>query len=426
MSNSVRVVVRYRKTNSYGLHAVLGALGVIRPPGDWTVGFAPDPGTLISALDDALTHHDRVLVLWSCYSPEFPALVSELAALRAVTDDVRVTHLLGGVHATAQPRQCLAAGFDVVAVGEGEATLPAVVAALVGDGDLTAVPGLAALDGAGALVSTGPAPRLPLDAAPSFATDWGRYGPIEITRGCIYACRFCQTPYMFKARFRHRSIDSVREHVERLRHEGMRYVRFITPSALSYGTDDTEPNLAAVDELLATSRDAIGPGGKVYFGSFPSEARPEHITAEALAVLRRWVDNTTIIVGAQSGSDAVLAHTKRGHGTDVVERAVALCLEAGFRPDVDFVFGLPGETDDDARASLALASRLVERGARIHNHVFMPLPGTPFADEPPGTVAPEVALELERIAARGALYGQWRAQRETAVAIAPLARRTRR
>ena len=31
---------------------------------------------------------------------------------------------------------------------------------------------------------------------------------LEITRGCVYACSFCQTPFMFKARFRHRSVGN--------------------------------------------------------------------------------------------------------------------------------------------------------------------------------------------------------------------------
>ena len=40
---------------------------------------------------------------------------------------------------------------------------------------------------------------------------------------------------MFGGRFRHRSVASVREHVRRIVSYGLRDVRFITPTSLSYG-----------------------------------------------------------------------------------------------------------------------------------------------------------------------------------------------
>jgi radical SAM superfamily enzyme YgiQ (UPF0313 family) len=73
---------------------------------------------------------------------------------------------------------------------------------------------------------------------------------VELTQGCRYACRFCQTPFMFGGRFRHRSVDSVREHVRRIVSYGLRDVRFITPTSLSYGSPGPGPDLDAVAELL--------------------------------------------------------------------------------------------------------------------------------------------------------------------------------
>jgi B12-binding domain/radical SAM domain protein len=215
---------------------------------------------------------------------------------------------------------------------------------------------------------------------------------------------------MFKARFRHRSVEDVRAHVAALRRAGLVYARFVTPTALSYGSEGEEVNLPAVEALLAACREAFGAEGKIYFGTFPSEVRPEHVTEASLAILRRWVDNDNLVIGAQSGSERVLESTRRGHTVEDVRRAVRLSVAAGFLPNVDFLLGLPGEAPDDARASLALAEELIDMGARIHSHAFMPLPGTPLAGAEPAPIAPETALAMARMESRGAMYGQWRQQ----------------
>jgi B12-binding domain/radical SAM domain protein len=215
---------------------------------------------------------------------------------------------------------------------------------------------------------------------------------------------------MFKARFRHRSVEDVRAHVAELRRAGLVYVRFVTPTALSYGADGEAPDLDAVEALLAAVREAFGRERKVYFGTFPSEVRPEHVTERALAVLGRWVDNDNLVIGAQSGSPRLLRAMQRGHDVDDVRRAVRLAAAAGFRANVDFLLGHPGETPEDQRLSLALAEELIALGARIHSHAFMPLPGTPLRDAMPAPIEAGTAAAMARMESRGAMYGQWRQQ----------------
>jgi radical SAM superfamily enzyme YgiQ (UPF0313 family) len=202
----------------------------------------------------------------------------------------------------------------------------------------------------------------------------------------------------------------VREHVEAMASEGSRFVRFLTPTALSYGSDDESPRLDAVESLLRMTRESVGPGARVYFGTFPSELRPEHVSPEALALVRRWADNDAIVIGAQSGSERVLAAMRRGHGVAEVERAVRLTRQAGLRPEVDLLLGFPGETRADREASLQLAERLVAMGARIHSHAMLPLPGTPMRDAIPEPIEDEVATRLARLEARGSAWGAWRRQ----------------
>jgi B12-binding domain/radical SAM domain protein len=411
------LVLRYRKAVTYGHHTLVAALEEHATDVRYAVSFATEADECVAQIAAGLARADRVLVLWSFYSPDAAALADELLLIKERTPGA--VHIAGGVHATAEPVQTLDAGWDVAAVGEGETTLLRLVDAA---GDPTGVPGLVYRDNDGAIVRTGRAERRDLDEYRAFPLTYRRFNPIEITRGCVYACRFCQTPLMFSARFRHRTAANVRWHVRQMRNAGLRDVRFITPTSLSYGSQTEEPDLGAVEELLAGCREEIGPNGRIFFGSFPSEIRPEHLTVDALRLVRRYCDNDNLIVGAQSGSVQVLAAAKRGHGVEEVRRAVRLGIQEGFRVNVDMIFGMPGEGSAQVDESLALARELADLGARIHAHTFMPLPGTPWRDAPPGVVDPATISEVDRLSRRGALYGHWRKQQEHAGRLAEAAR----
>ena len=155
----------------------------------------------------------------------------------------------------------------------------------------------------------------------------------------------------------------------------------------------------------------------IYFGSFPSEVRPENVSAEALALVTRYTANDNIVFGAQTGSPRLLKGLRRGHTVEDAYRATELALQAGLKPIVGFIFGLPGETEEDQRLSLRLIEDLAAMGATIHSQAFMPLPGTPLAHAPPGSVIPEVESILGRLSKDGLHIGQWRKQEELAAMI---------
>lgn len=402
------LVAAHVRTGVVALNVLTAALRHDPRTADLPIDFARSPDALIDHVRARCAEGRSVIVAWSFYSTDLDPALADLARVRAATADLAgVTHLAGGVHATAEPRSTLDAGFDFVALGEGERTIVEALLAAREGRPLRTSPGLAWVDD-GALRDSGYGAREPLDAHPAFNDPDGRFNAIEITRGCVYACTFCQTPFMFKARFRHRSVENVAAHARSLREKGMRDVRFLTPTCLSYGSDDTAPRLDAVEALLAAVRDAMSPDGRIFFGTFPSEVRPEHVTDEALRVLRRYVANDNLVIGAQSGSQRVLDRTRRGHTVDDVRRAVSRCLAHGLRPNVDFLFGACDETPDDHAASVALMRELTEQGARIHMHAFMPLPGTPLRDAAPGQIPDEVRAVVDALQAKGRSYGPWR------------------
>jgi radical SAM superfamily enzyme YgiQ (UPF0313 family) len=189
----------------------------------------------------------------------------------------------------------------------------------------------------------------------------------------------------------------------------------VTPNAFAYQSEDNgrTANLDAIERLLREMAALMGKE-RVYFGSFPSEVGPETVTPEAVALVRRYCGNDNLIVGAQTGSDRLLRALQRSHTVADAYRAAEAIVAAGLRPVVDLIFGLPGEEVKDVAATLRLMEDLVDMGALLHTHTFMPLPGTPLEDAPPGRVDPALHPLLDRLASQGHQIGQWRKQEQIA------------
>lgn len=405
---AVNVILNFNKTARYAFNVLVGALDAHVQDDSLRIIPARDNRALQEKLQQA--GDTLTLVLWSFYSPQFNQARKVLFSLKRQIKNPRIIHLAGGMHAAAEPLQTLQAGFDYVAVGEGEQIIVDLVRALLKGESADNVKGIARLDSAGQLRRNGRGELVELDNYPPFAPEHKLFGAIEITRGCIYACRFCQTPYVSKARFRHRSVDNILRYAAIMHERGFRDYRFITPTSFSYGSPDTAVNLDAIEALLAGMRQTIGPQRRLFYGTFPSEIRPEHVSRRALRMLKKYVDNDNLIIGGQSGSQAILDASKRGHTVEAVTEAVKICLAEGFLPNVDFLFGLPGETEQDVKQTMAFAQQLSDLGARIHNHTFLPLPGTPFRNEAAGNIDRAVQKRIINMESKGKAYGGWKNQ----------------
>ena len=418
----VSFVLNYKSTNTYALNVLVGALEAVIDSQVLEVLFVKKTEELAASVRSALNRQRRVVVGWSLHSPGIADNLSDLLRLKGQVDNKEVIYLAGGPHATAEPRSTLKAGFDFVALGEGEQTIVDFVGRLVNAEDYFSTPGIAYVSD-GRLRSNGYGKRIQLDDYPPFAQMHRRFNPIEITRGCIYACGFCQTPFMFRAKFRHRSVENIVHYVEVMKDHNLKDIRFITPSSLSYGSVDSSVRLEKIEELLASVRDVVGTEGRIFFGTFPSEVRPEHVSRDALLLVRRFANNNNIIIGGQSGSQRVLDLCRRSHRVEDIVSAVRATLEVGLLPNVDFIFGLPGEEDSDVRATLRLVEELCAMGARIHGHTFIPLPGTPFRNSPAGKIGPAAMRRLRLLASHDKLYGDWLQQIRIAQSLAQHAKK---
>lgn len=301
--------------------------------------------------------------------------------------------IAGGPHATACPAE-LSSVADYVVVGEGEYTLPSLLASI--EKECAPPPGVATSAGYREADTC-----VRLDAYPAFSQ---MKGYIEISRGCPHSCMYCQTPRIFGRGMRHRSIDAIAREARRFRD-----ARFVTPNALAYGSDGVHPRPDRVRALLSALRD---PRRKVWFGTFPSEVRPEWVTEESLDLVTTYCSNRRLHFGAQSGSDRVLSLIRRGHTVADAVAATELVLDAGLTPVVDFIVGLPCETDEDQEQTAEFIRWTASRG-RVHVHRFLPLPGTPLAGFSPHPLLPSVESLLGKLALEGRLTGTWRDRRQS-------------
>ncbi|MBU4339496.1 MAG: TIGR04013 family B12-binding domain/radical SAM domain-containing protein [Euryarchaeota archaeon] len=306
----------------------------------------------------------------------------------------RPIFIAGGPHPSARPEETLRF-FDYVVIGEGEETLPELIRTIQNKGDVSSVRGIAFKDKNGIVLTDRRDPVM-LDSYPPFGID-GIRSTIEITRGCPFSCAYCQTPQLFGQMMRHRSIDEIVRYSKYLKD-----VRFTSPNAFAYGSDGTSPRIEKIEALLKNL-----PRKNIFFGTFPSEVRPEFINDRILELVSDHCANTALCMGGQSGSQRILDLIKRGHTVDDIIAGVEKCLQHGFTPVVDFIFGLPGETEDDQLETLRLIKWLTGKGGTVHSHYFMQLPGTGFENSTPAPLSAQVERTMGKLALAGKTTGVW-------------------
>jgi radical SAM superfamily enzyme YgiQ (UPF0313 family) len=191
---------------------------------------------------------------------------------------------------------------------------------------------------------------------------------------------------------------------------GYNQIRFLSPNAFSYFSKGKKINLEMIENLLKKTRELIGKKGKIFFGSFPSEVRPEFINKEVIKLIKKFVDNDNIVVGVQTASNRLLREILRSHTKEEGLEATKIVLEGGFKAYVDIIFGLPYETFEDRLETIKFMREIIKIGARPHLHYFMPLKGSAFFNMLPTSLEKEILKILNRWEAEGKIFGSWRNQ----------------
>ncbi len=311
------------------------------------------------------------------------SLSTDLAVLRRARQilgpDVPI--VFGGAYHALGTAELLSAHpeLNYTLVGEYEYPLLALVTALRDTTSLVDVPGLAHRDGQGGVrVNPRGEPQPNLDALPWPDRDMlpmERYNDrpggipepslqVIASRGCPFGCVFCAWPQLmyggplYRTRSPKDVVDEIEDAVKRFGFKSF------------YFDDDTfnvgkKRILALCAEIKA--RNLGLPWGIM--------ARADQMDREMLTALKD-AGLTALKYGVESGAQAVLEQACKGLDLDRVRQTVAITRELGIHYHLTFMFGLPGETRETARQTIALALELDSDSAQFS--IATPFPGSRF------------------------------------------------
>lgn len=264
--------------------------------------------------------------------------------------------VMGGGHATFQPEAILQPGspVDFVLMGEGEQTLLELAGYLTeGRAKFADVRGIAFRIG-DTVVTTPPRVLLSdLDSLP-FASRYLEYSIgvdqdvqaefIVTARGCPSACTFCSSPAFWKRRVRYRSPENIVDEILSIRDRyGLIYfsMRDDTFTADRRRTID-------ICRLLIERRAHI---------MWNCQSRVTALDEEVLVWMKR-AGCECVQIGVESGSPRVLTMLGKEITSVQVEHAAAAVRRAGISLSVYLISDVPGETEEDRVATIALMRRV--------------------------------------------------------------------
>lgn len=264
--------------------------------------------------------------------------------------------VLGGPHVSVAPES--AAGVaDAVVIGEGEEQFGSALVQLRFGAREAGEP--VVIPRRRCVLDLEQATWLPL-AAPQ----GGGYLAASVTRGCRYNCTFCSARRMWQGSARRFSPAYIGEWF------GKRRGTFD-----SVGFYDLT-FLADLDWARATVEALRAAGAGRDFEVTMVSARTDLLTDEACELVAS-IGVPAIGVGMESCSQRILSKLKPGVTVKDHERAVRLCYKHGLVLQGSFIFGTPGETEDDLRATYEFLERWLGKHFQTAGlYALTPYPGT--------------------------------------------------
>jgi len=261
---------------------------------------------------------------------------------------------------------------DIVVIGEGEDVLIEIINKLEATEKIDFCAGIIFKDN-GNLVSCGlREPIANLDDLP-FA-DFSDFTlsmydnpsqlPIFLSRGCPYACVFCSTK-LFWMRYRAMSGERVFKEIE-YRMDRYKDVHFFTFNDHVMNADMR--NLSVLCDLIIdakSKRKQNNPNWEKVGWSGAAVLR-DGMTTDFLKKMKD-AGCVELEYGAESGSTRVRKLMKKSpYEIDILEQVIRDTYAVGIGARVNFMFGFPGETEEDFQETLTFLKRNKDYFSQVH------------------------------------------------------------
>ncbi len=269
--------------------------------------------------------------------------------------------VLGNVHPSIMPYETLNdTGADYIVCGEGELTMLDLVKSLKNGTEVNKIPGL---------IYRGQINFIKRDLIKELdelpMPDWEQMdprkyrkaphgaliknfpvAPVVTTRGCPYNCSFCSSPNFWGRSLRYRTPERVIEEIEYLiRDFGVKEIHF---------EDD---NLTMDRDHIVGICDLILKKGLNFSWATPNGVRADRVDEELLKLMKR-AGCYYIAFGIESGNQDILNNIKKRETLADIEKSVRLANKTGMMTQGFFILGLPGETEQTIKNSIAFAKRI--------------------------------------------------------------------
>ncbi len=268
---------------------------------------------------------------------------------------------------------------DYICCGEGELTVVPFFASLIEGNPNHAIKGLVYREGDRIIKNPRPDLIENLDSLPAIDYSLLNYSneglttraktlfPVDVGRGCPFACTFCSTKTFWARKYRLKSAEKIISEIKHI-HETYGVTSF------NFEHDMFTMNREKVIKICKMLKQLDFPI------TWRCSARVDCIDDELIDIMSDAGMNI-LFVGIESGSPRMQKLINKNLKLDDVPRKLRYIANKGVKVTASFIFGFPDETEQDFAQTMQLATELCTiNGVYVLSNLCTFFPGTELTD----------------------------------------------